>query len=88
MKKDKKILDPEINNNRTDKLINNSFSTAEYDDDLSLHYVTNVILQEARQEKRLTNQLLITMLSAYSKIQIFYLSITEIVIEIFFFVVH
>jgi hypothetical protein len=69
MKKENNYLDPEINNNnRTGKLINNSFSTADYDyDDLSLHYVTNVILQEARQEKRLTNQLLITMLSAYSK---------------------
>ena len=37
----------------------------EYDD--KIDYVTKVILQEARLEKRLTNQLLVTMLSAYSK---------------------
>jgi hypothetical protein len=37
----------------------------EYDD--GLDYVTKVILQEARLEVRLTNQLLVTMLSAYSK---------------------
>ena len=37
----------------------------EYDD--KLDYVTKVILQEARLEERLTNQLLVTMLSAYSK---------------------
>jgi len=69
MKKENNYLDPESNNNRTGRLINNSFSTANYDDDigLSLDYVTNVILQEARLEKRLTDQLLITMLSAYSK---------------------
>ena len=68
MKKENNYLDPESNNNRTGKLINNSFSTANYDNDigLSLNYVTNVILQEARLEIRLTNQLLITMLSAYS----------------------
>ena len=72
MKKEKNYLDPESNNNRTGKLINNSFSPANYanyDDNigLSLDYVTNVILQEARLEIRLTDQLLITMLSAYSK---------------------
>jgi len=32
-----------------------------------LDYVTQVILKEAKEEDRLTNQLLITMLSAYSK---------------------
>jgi hypothetical protein len=37
----------------------------EFDD--KLDYVTKVILQEARLEKRLTNQLLVTMLSGYSK---------------------
>ena len=69
MKKENNYLDPESNNNRTGRLINNSFSTANYDDNigLSLDYVTNVILQEARLEIRLTDQLLITMLSAYSK---------------------
>ena len=36
----------------------------EYDD--KLDFVTKVILQEARLEERLTNQLLVTMLSAYS----------------------
>ncbi|HET9807890.1 MAG TPA: hypothetical protein VFP49_13380 [Nitrososphaeraceae archaeon] len=39
----------------------------DYNEGTGLDYVTKVILQEARLEKRLTNQLLITMLSAYSK---------------------
>ena len=61
MKKENNYLDPESNNNRTGRLINNSFSTANYDNDIGLSlldYVTKVILQEARLENKINKSVI------------------------------
>ena len=48
-------------------MTSNIQNTTYYDDEENdLNYVTKVILKEARKEERLTSQLLVTMLSAYS----------------------